>query len=440
MSGYYIIPAPKDFLNLSGGTVTGNTLFTQNLSGANIFITNPLTQNDLLDQVVVYNSATNKLEFRNSATIGVVGNFVHLSGDTMTGPLTVPEIFVTGNTTLSGTSIYTKEPSGITEFYELVNFGLLTAYTQSNDTFVTGATFTQTDLEIYQNNGKAPVVTPLGPLSAIGTTFKLVDGLNTYTASTLSGISVNVSAATLSSLEVTGNTSLYTLSAVTITASTIFSGNTSISQIFPYSGTNVGGGQGRVFKQKNNNVLEFNTLSAGTKISINQGTSEILLSTSGVNQYFIQDYAPSAITPTVLYDGDRWFNTLIGTEFVWITDGDSSQWVEPILSFSAVTTGNTITGSGTANRLSKFTSPSTIGDTQTPAYEDGMGIVIGGLSRNTTAIFQLDSTTMGFLPPRLTQTQLNNISNPAVGLLVYQTDGVEGLYIFKSDNTWHLLG
>jgi hypothetical protein len=44
----------------------------------------------------------------------------------------------------------------------------------------------------------------------------------------------------------------------------------------------------------------------------------------------------------------------------------------------------------------------------------------------------ITSTTRGFLPPRMLQTQRTAIASPAVGLIVYQTDATEGLYIYKS--------
>jgi hypothetical protein len=53
-------------------------------------------------------------------------------------------------------------------------------------------------------------------------------------------------------------------------------------------------------------------------------------------------------------------------------------------------------------------------------------------TRQASAILQADSTTKGFLPPRMLQTQRTAIASPAVGLMVYQTDMVEGLYIYKS--------
>ena len=44
----------------------------------------------------------------------------------------------------------------------------------------------------------------------------------------------------------------------------------------------------------------------------------------------------------------------------------------------------------------------------------------------------INSTTQGFLPPRMTNAQRLAIATPAVGLIVYCTDVVEGLYINKS--------
>jgi hypothetical protein len=38
-----------------------------------------------------------------------------------------------------------------------------------------------------------------------------------------------------------------------------------------------------------------------------------------------------------------------------------------------------------------------------------------------SAIFNVSSTTKGFLPPRMTTTQKNAISSPAAGLVVYDT-------------------
>jgi len=61
----------------------------------------------------------------------------------------------------------------------------------------------------------------------------------------------------------------------------------------------------------------------------------------------------------------------------------------------------------------------------------------GNVAINTTtdissAILNITSTTKGFLPPRMTNAQRLAIASPAVGLMVYCTDAVEGLYVNKS--------
>ena len=56
----------------------------------------------------------------------------------------------------------------------------------------------------------------------------------------------------------------------------------------------------------------------------------------------------------------------------------------------------------------------------------------GNFTMDASAALQMNTTTQGFLPPRMTATQRGAISTPAVGLVVYQTDGVEGLYVNTS--------
>jgi lysophospholipase L1-like esterase len=49
-----------------------------------------------------------------------------------------------------------------------------------------------------------------------------------------------------------------------------------------------------------------------------------------------------------------------------------------------------------------------------------------------SAKLQLDTTTQGFLPPRMTNAHRIAIISPAIGLMVYCTDTTEGLYVYKS--------
>jgi hypothetical protein len=64
---------------------------------------------------------------------------------------------------------------------------------------------------------------------------------------------------------------------------------------------------------------------------------------------------------------------------------------------------------------------------------EGSGNVIVGSNVDTaSAKLSIVSTTKGFLPPVMTNAQRTAISSPAVGLIVYCTDVVEGLYVYKS--------
>lgn len=67
-------------------------------------------------------------------------------------------------------------------------------------------------------------------------------------------------------------------------------------------------------------------------------------------------------------------------------------------------------------------------------YGNLSGVSIGKGASLPVASAQLEivSTTRGFLPPRMTELQRLAIGTPAVGLIVYQTNVIEGLYIYKS--------
>lgn len=58
----------------------------------------------------------------------------------------------------------------------------------------------------------------------------------------------------------------------------------------------------------------------------------------------------------------------------------------------------------------------------------GVAINTDGSATDASAILDVKSTDQGVLIPRMTATQRGSITNPATGLLVYQTDGTAGLY------------
>ena len=58
--------------------------------------------------------------------------------------------------------------------------------------------------------------------------------------------------------------------------------------------------------------------------------------------------------------------------------------------------------------------------------------LFGGGTTESSAVITVNSTSKGFLPPRMTSSQRTAISSPATGLIVYQTDGTEGVYVNTS--------
>ena len=55
---------------------------------------------------------------------------------------------------------------------------------------------------------------------------------------------------------------------------------------------------------------------------------------------------------------------------------------------------------------------------------------IGTITPDASAVLDVRSTTKGFLLPRMTTNERNAIAAPANGLLVFQTDGPSGLWLF----------
>lgn len=66
----------------------------------------------------------------------------------------------------------------------------------------------------------------------------------------------------------------------------------------------------------------------------------------------------------------------------------------------------------------------------------GQSLSSGG-SGDASAILAATSTTKGFLPPRMTAAQKAAINPPAQGLIIYQTDGTQGLYVYDGASWMH---
>ena len=98
--------------------------------------------------------------------------------------------------------------------------------------------------------------------------------------------------------------------------------------------------------------------------------------------------------------------------------------------------GGTITisgflyGSGTTNTIPKYQTSD--GFTNSQIFDNGTSVGIGTASPDASAILDLSATTKGFLPPRMTETERLAITSPTIGLMVYQTDEPDGVYVYKA--------
>jgi hypothetical protein len=64
-----------------------------------------------------------------------------------------------------------------------------------------------------------------------------------------------------------------------------------------------------------------------------------------------------------------------------------------------------------------------------------ISVTTDGSAADNSSMLDIKSTSKGLLIPRMTQAQRNNISSPANGLMIYQTDNSPGFY-FHNGTTW----
>jgi hypothetical protein len=113
---------------------------------------------------------------------------------------------------------------------------------------------------------------------------------------------------------------------------------------------------------------------------------------------------------------------------------------------------NQIRVNGTSNFINQYSSGTVGAKIQVqngqnihiaPSTTGGNTLVVEGVgsfptSINNSSILQINSTTQGFLPPRMTTTQKNAISSPATGLVVYDTT-LSGIALYNGTNWQNVL-
>lgn len=72
-------------------------------------------------------------------------------------------------------------------------------------------------------------------------------------------------------------------------------------------------------------------------------------------------------------------------------------------------------------------------------FSQSVSINANGDPADASAILDVSSTTKGILLPRMTKTKRDNISSPATGLLIFQTNATVGFYYYDG-STWVEIG
>lgn len=75
------------------------------------------------------------------------------------------------------------------------------------------------------------------------------------------------------------------------------------------------------------------------------------------------------------------------------------------------------------------------GGTERMRITSGGQVGIGTPAPNSSALLEIASTTQGFLPPRMTESQRMAIATSSAGLLVFQTDAASGYY-YHNGMSW----
>jgi hypothetical protein len=173
------------------------------------------------------------------------------------------------------------------------------------------------------------------------------------------------------------------------------------------------------FLVSDNGIVKYRT---GTQLLSDLGISEGLNARNETTFIATANQTVFTVTYTVgqvdvYYNGSK----LAPIEFT-ATNGTSITLVTPckvndIVDVVSYLTGLGIGGSGTTNYIPKFDDSNVLTDSL--IFDNGSSVSIGTASPDSSAIYQISSTTKGFLTVRMTDVQKNAITSPATGLEVY---------------------
>lgn len=135
-------------------------------------------------------------------------------------------------------------------------------------------------------------------------------------------------------------------------------------------------------------------------------------------------------------------NTALGSKSLFLTTTGNSNTAVGNQSLESNTTGdhNTAIGYNADVAESNLTNATAIGanavvnQSNSMVLGNNVNVGIGTSSPDESALLELNTTTKGFLPPRMSISERESIISPAAGLFVYQTTEPPGYYYFNGSN------
>jgi len=232
-------------------------------------------------------------------------------------------------------------------------------------------------------------------------------------------------------------------------------GNYSLGSSNMYIGRSAGAGVVTTNTGSNNSAIGYNALSSVTTGSNNIaiGTSSGINITTGAQTTLIGaecvSNASGGTTSNAVYVGYRSGYSSTGDDNAMIgrsAGQNNTTGYENVFigrnACSTNTTGRDITIVGAFGDVSAATGIANatgiganvvVSQSNSVILGSSCNVGIGTSTPNASSKLDVNSTTQGSNPfPRMTSTQRLAISSPAVGLHVYQTDVVEGVYVYKS--------
>jgi hypothetical protein len=164
---------------------------------------------------------------------------------------------------------------------------------------------------------------------------------------------------------------------------------------------------------RNNNVLIGTTTDAGYKLDVN-GTARVLSSAGGniFNVFAFTTYNAMTVSDA-------------GTTLR--ANGTNPSLTANLFSVASTTIGVNGRRTGVVLNINRYSTDDSFGvfngGTGIPDFlvKNGGNILLGTTTDVASSKLTVESTTQGFLPPRMTTTQKNAIASPAAGLVVYDT-------------------